>query len=328
MRAVVVREFGGPEVLRLGEIPLRSMSPTDVHIRIAYAGVNFLDLHHRSGVYARPLPFVPGREGAGTVIACGSEVAHLAPGDRVAFAMHDDGAYGEEAVVPSSKVARVPDDVHLSTAAAVMLQGLTALSLAVEEAAVGPGRTVLVHSAAGGTGSLLVQVARHAGARVLALASSTEKVAAALRVGAHAASTYPEGGFAPWVREQTGGHGVDVVFDAVGGPTFHDDLDSLATRGRLVVYGRSGGPFPPLDVARLADGCLTITYARLSYYTSHAAAFQAKAADLFALVSRGAVAPVDLRILPLAAAATAHSALAGRTSMGKHVLEMTGEADR
>lgn len=328
MRAVVVREFGGPEVLQLGEFPLRPMGPTDVHIRIAYAGVNFLDLHHRSGVYPRPLPFVPGREGAGVVIACGDAVTDLAPGDRVAFAMHDDGAYGEEAVVPASKVVRVPGDVELSTAAAVMLQGMTALSLAVDEAALRPGHVALVHSAAGGTGSLLVQLARHAGARVLALASSPEKVAVARRAGADAASTYPGGGFAAWVREQTGGRGADVVFDAVGGPTFHDDLDSLATRGRLIIYGRSGGPFPPLDVARLADGCLTITYARLSYYTSDATSFRATATRLFDLVSRGAVAPVDLRILPLAHAATAHAALAERTSVGKHVLEMTGETIR
>jgi NADPH2:quinone reductase len=223
-------------------------------------------------------------------------------------------------------VARVPDDVDLRTAAAVMLQGLTALSLVAVEARVSPGQTVLVHSAAGGTGSLIVQVARHAGARVLGLASTEEKVAAALRVGASAAGTYPEGGFADWVREQTDGRGVDVIFDAVGGPTFADDLDSLAVRGRLIVYGRSGGPFPPLDPARLSDGCLSLTYSRLSYYTGTFADFQERAAGLFDLVSKGAVAPLELTVLPLAEATVAHAALAARTSLGKHVLDLAEES--
>jgi NADPH2:quinone reductase len=326
MRAVLVKEFGGPEVLQVGTTDLRPMGEDDVHVRVAYAGVNFLDLHHRSGVYERPLPFVPGREGAGTVLACGPAVTHLSPGDRVAFAMHDDGTYGEEAVLPGRKVARVPDDVDLRTAAAVMLQGLTALSLVAVEARVSPGQTVLVHSAAGGTGSLIVQVARHAGARVLGLASTEEKVAAALRAGASVAGTYPEGGFADWVREQTDGRGVDVIFDAVGGPTFADDLDSLAVRGRLIVYGRSGGPIPPLDPARLADGCLSLTYSRLSYYTGTFADFQERAAGLFDLVSKGAVAPLELTVLPLAEAPVAHAALAARTSLGKHVLDLAEES--
>ncbi|RBY92978.1 quinone oxidoreductase [Blastococcus sp. TF02A-30] len=322
MRAVLVNEFGGPEVLRIGSAELRPMAPGDVHVRVAYAGVNFLDLHHRSGVYQRPLPFVPGREGAGTVLACGDAVTHLSPGDRVAFAMHEDGTYAEEAVIPAWKVARIPDDVELRTAAAVMLQGLTALSLVSVEARVRAGQTVLVHSAAGGTGSLVVQVARNAGARVLALASTEEKVAAALRAGASDASTYPEGGFAAWVRERTGGRGVDAVFDAVGGPTFDDDLDSLAVRGRLIVYGRSGGPFPRLDPARLANGCLSLTYSRLSYYTGTFEDFQERAAGLFDLVSRGAVAPLQLTAVPLDQAPAAHAALAARTSLGKHVLDL------
>jgi NADPH2:quinone reductase len=185
---------------------------------------------------------------------------------------------------------------------------------------------VLVHSAAGGTGSLIVQVARHAGARVLGLASTAEKVTAALRAGASAAGTYPDGGFGGWVREQTDGRGVDVIFDAVGGPTFDDDLDSLAERGRLIVYGRSGGPFPPLDPARLANGCLSLTYSRLSYYTGTFADFQERAAGLFDLVSRGVVAPLELTVLPLAEASVAHAALAARTSLGKHVLDLAEES--
>lgn len=325
MRAIQVTEFGGPEVLRLGEVELRPMGPRDVHVRVAYAGVNFLDIHHRSGAYARSLPFVPGREGSGTVLACGDDVTHLKPGDQVAFAMHDDGTYAQEAVIPAWKVAPLPEGVDLRTAAAVTLQGLAALSLVAEEARVTAGQDVLVHSAAGGTGSLLVQIARHAGARVLGLASTDEKVEEALRVGASVASTYPAGGFAPWVKGQTDGRGVDVVFGAVGGPTFQDDLSSLAVRGRLVIYGRTGGPFPPLDPARLAVGCLSITYSRLSYYVSDFTSLQARAASLFDLVSRGAVAPLKVTVLPLADAPAAHAALSARTSIGKHVLDMTDE---
>ena len=325
MRAIQVTEFGGPEVLRLNEVELRPMGPSDVHVRVAYAGVNFLDLHHRAGTYARQLPFVPGREGAGTVLAHGDEVTHLGVGDRVAFAMHDDGAYAYEPSIPGWKVAPVPDDVELRTAAAIMLQGLTALSLVVDEARVVKGQEVLVHSAAGGTGSLVAQLARYAGAQVIALVSTPEKVEEAYRVGASVASTYPDVGFAPWVKDQTAGRGVDVIFDAVGGPTFEDNLSSLAPRGRLVIYGRSGGPFPAVDPGRLADACLSITYARLRFYVRDMAAFQRKSSTLFELVSLGAVTPLKVISLPAGDAASAHIAIASRASVGKHVLDMTDE---
>ena len=325
VRAVQVTEFGGPEVLRLSDVALRSMGPSDVHVRVAYAGVNFLDLHHRAGTYVRQLPFVPGREGAGTVLAHGDEVTHLGVGDRVAFAMHDDGAYAYEAVIPAWKVAPVPDDVELRTAAAMLLQGLTALSLVADEARVAKGQEILVHSAAGGTGSLVAQLATHAGARVLALVSTQEKAEEAHRAGVSVASTYPDAGFVSWVKDQTGGRGVDVIFDAVGGPTFEDDLSSLAHRGRLVIYGRSGGPFPALDLGRLADACLSITYARLRFYVGDMGAFQRQSSALFDLISLGVVAPLKVTSLPAGDAASAHIAIASRTSVGKHVLDMTDE---
>lgn len=322
MKAIMVAEFGGPEVLMTGELALGSLAADEVRVRIEIAGVNFLDLHHRSGTYARPLPFVPGREGAGIVLECGDQVEHLQVGDRVAFAMHEGGTYAEEALIPAWKVAPVPDSVDLSTAAAVMLQGLTALSLVVDEAGVKDGQDVLVHSAAGGTGSLIVQIARHRGARVIALASTAEKAEASRRAGASVAGTYPDQGFAAWVRSQTGGRGVDVVFGAVGGPTFVDDIDCLAVRGRLVIYGRSGGEFPPLDPARLANGCLSVTYSRLGYYVGDFASFQAQATALFELVTRGVVMPGSVSVVPPAAIAAAHTALESRTSIGKYVIDM------
>lgn len=322
MRAILVSEFGGPEVMVPAEIDLAPPEADEVRLRVAYAGVNFLDLHHRSGLYPRHLPFVPGREGSGTVVEVGSAVEHLQVGDRVAFAMHDGGTYAEEAVIPAWKVAPVPYGVGLETAAAVMLQGLTALSLVVDEAAVHAGQNVLVHSAASGTGSLVLQVARSRGARVIALVSTPAKAESALLAGASVAGTYPESGFAGWVREQTDNRGVDVIIDAVGGPTFLDDLDSLAIRGRLIAYGRSGGPFPTFNPARLANGCLSITYSRLGYYVADFAAYQAQAGRLFALVESGAVVPRSLSVLPAASAGEAHTALASRTSVGKHVLDL------
>lgn len=320
MRAIVVTEPGGPDVLQLGTFDLEPLGPDDVHVRIAYAGVNFLDTHHRSGTYARPTPFVPGREGSGVVTAVGDAVEHVGVGDRVAFAMHSGGAYAEEAVVPSWKVARVPDEVDLQQAAALMLQGLTALSLVETEAQVGPQHTVLVHSAAGGTGSLVAQVAKQAGARVLGFASTPTKVEAAQSVGIDEASVYPDSGFATWVRERTSGHGVDVIFDAVGGPTFEQDLDSLAERGRLIIYGRTGGAFPDVNPARLADGCLSMTYSRLSYYIQGRDAYQGTATRLMDLAARGAIRPLDIHEYDLGDAARAHEAITSRSTVGKLVL--------
>jgi len=323
MKAIVVTEVGGPDVLQAGETELEPPAADQVRVRVAYAGVNFLDLHHRSGTYRRELPFVPGREGSGTVTECGSDVTSLRVGDRVAFAMHEGGTYAEEAVLPAWLAAPVPDSVELSTAAAVMLQGLTAISLVDDEAAVHQGQNVLVHSAAGGTGSLVVQLARHCGARVLALTSTLAKAEAALLAGASVAGVYPEEGFSQWVRDHTDGRGVDVVFGAVGGPTFVDDLNSLAVRGRLILYGRSGGQFPTFDPSRLADGCLSITYSRLSYYVGDHSAYLSHAAKLFDLVSRGVVAPLSVAVLPALSAGAAHAALEARTSIGKHLLDMS-----
>lgn len=322
MKAIVVRETGEPSVMQVDEHPLGPVGPTDAHVQLAYAGVNFLDTHHRSGIYQRPLPFVPGREGSGVVIATGAEVSHVEPGDRVAFAMHNHGTYAEEAVIPAWKVAPVPDGVELRDAASIMLQGLTALSLVEEEAGIQPGQTVLVHSIAGGTGSLIAQVAVHDGARVLGFASTPEKVEAARATGAHELATYPSPTFDGWVRDHTDGRGADVIFDAVGGPTFAQDLDSLAVRGRLIVYGRTGGAFEAFDPARLADGCLSLTYSRLSFYVSDFETYQARAARLMSLADQGAMRPLKIHEWPLKQAPQAHEALGNRSTIGKHVISV------
>lgn len=326
--AINVQSFGGVDVLRVADITSRRAGPGDVRIRIAYAGVNFVDVHERAGRYRRQLPFVPGREGSGTVLAVGSDVAHVRSGDRVAFVMQEDGSYAEEAVVAADRVVRVPAAVSLRDAAALILQGVTAVTLVEYVARLSPGATALVHSAGSGTASVLVQTLKQAGIRVLGLTSTEEKAHLATRAGADSVTTYPDGGFAPWVIGQTGGRGADVVFDAVGGPTFQEDLDVLANQGHLVVYGRSGGPLPPLDPVRLAPRALSLTYARISAHIGSSAELHVRTNRLFELIAAGQVVARGVSVLPLADAALAHAALESRASKGKFVLEVAGDPGR
>jgi NADPH2:quinone reductase len=323
--AIIVPAFGDSDVMRVQEVALRPMGACDVHIRIAYAGVNFVDAHERAGRYPRDLPFVPGREGSGVVLAVGGEVTHVRPGDRVAVVMQDDGSYAAEAVVAADRVVEVPDAVSLRSAAALTLQGITAVTLVEHVTRISPGAVALVHSAGSGTASVLVQMLKHAGVQVLGLTSTEEKAHLARGAGADTVTTYPADGFARWVLDQTGGRGADVVFDAVGGPTFDEDLRALRSRGHLVVYGRSGGPLPALDPARLAPGALTLTYARISAHIASVGELRARAGRLFELAAAGHLVPRGISVLPLSGAPAAHAALESRVSKGKFVLELAGE---
>jgi NADPH2:quinone reductase len=322
-----VAEYGEAEVLRWGPIEVRAPAENEVVVDVAYAGVNFLDVHQRSGKYPRPLPFVPGNEGSGIVAAAGSRVDGLAPGDRVAFAMHGEGSYAERVVVNAERVARVPDAVALDEAAGVLLQGVTALCLVDEEARVAPGQTVLVHSASGGAGAAITQIARHAGATVLGLVSTEGKRELALAAGAHDAALYTDHGgrYSEWVAERTGGHGVAAVFDAVGGDLIAEDLASLGRRGHLVLYGQTSGPFSPISPDTLAARSLTVTYSRVSAYIIEPGAFRALAERLLAMVAAGGFAAANLTELDAEQAADAHRALVERTSRGKIVLRVCGE---
>lgn len=321
IRGFTVAEFGGPEVMQWGTVSLPELGDNDVLIDVAYAGVNFLDIHQRSGRYPRPLPFIPGNEGSGRAVAVGSAVWGIARGDRVAFAMHARGSYAEQVVVDAERVAPVPDSVALRDAAGLILQGITALSL-VDEARVTAGDTVLVHSASGGAGSAVTQIARHAGARVLGLVSTPEKRHLALEAGVDSVACYDDhdGRFSTWVAAQTHGQGADAVFDAVGGATVIEDLACLTRRGRVVLYGQTAGPFSPVEPSLLAERSLSVSYLRISAYIVAAGAFRDLAARLFTLVGERAITPTNLVELPAEKASDAHRALADRVSRGKVVL--------
>lgn len=323
--AIYVRAFGEADVMRIDDVALRRVDSHDVHVRVAYAGVNFIDVHERAGRYPRKLPFVPGREGSGVVLTVGSAVTHLSRGDRVAFVMQDDGSYAEEAVVAADRVVRVPDTVSLRDAAALMLQGITAVTLVEYVARAAAGTVALVHSAGSGTASVLVQALKHAGVRVLGLASTEEKARLASDAGSDTVTTYPANGFARWALDETDGRGADFVFDAVGGPTFEEDLSALANRGHLIVYGRSGGALPPLDPARLAPKALTLTYARITAHIGSRIELNIRAHRLFELVAAGHIAAREVSVLSLSDVVAAHTALENRASKGKFLLELAGE---
>jgi NADPH2:quinone reductase len=305
---------------------LPDLGENDVLIDVAYAGVNFLDIHQRVGRYPRPLPFIPGNEGSGRALAVGRAVRGIAPGDRVAFAMHAQGSYAERVVVNAERVAPVPGTVTLRDAAGLVLQGITALCL-VDEARVRSGDTVLVHSASGGAGAAIVQIARRVGARVLGLVSTPEKGQLALAAGAHAVACYDEhdGRYSTWVDTQTRGIGADAAFDAVGGAAVVEDLASLARRGRLVLYGQTAGPFAHIEPSALANRSLSVSYLRVSAFLTSPEDFRGLAARLFELATEYAIAPASLNELPAEQADDAHRALTDRTSTGKTVLRFRGE---
>ncbi len=320
--AVVVHETGGPEVLRLEEQEVGDPGPGAVRVRIAAAGVNFIDVYFRTGLYPRPLPFVEGLEGAGTVEAVGDGVADVAVGDRVAWA-GVPGSYADAVIAPAERVVPVPDAVDDATAAAAMLQGMTAHYLVHGVRTPREGDVALVHAAAGGTGLLLVQLLKRAGVRVCGTCSTAETETLARKAGADHVVRYTEEDPAEAARELTGGRGVDVVYDGVGQSTFEGSLASLRPRGLLALFGQSSGPGPPFDLGRLnAMGSLFVTRPSLAHYTADRAELLMRAeAVLGAVADRS----LDVRIgaeYPLADAAEAHMALEGRATTGKILLSV------
>ncbi len=321
MRAIRLSEHGGPEVLRAEEVPAPEPGPGQARVRMAFAGVNFIDVYHRTGLYPVRLPFTPGMEGAGTVDAVGPEVEEIAPGARVAYAMQP-GAYAELAVVPAWKLVAVPEGIDLSTAAAVLLQGMTAHYLVESTYRLGQGEAALVHAAAGGVGLLLVQLAKRRGARVLATVSTDEKAELARDAGADEVVLYTREDFREAARRFTGGRGVQVVYDSVGKDTFDGSLDCLAPRGYLVLFGQSSGPVAPFDAGVLArKGSLFLTRPALADHARDPAELSWRAGDLFRWLSEGALRVRVDRVLPLERAADAHRLLEGRQTKGKVLLE-------
>ena len=321
MRAIRVKAHGGPEVLELKEIPPPTPGPGQVLVRIECAGVNFIDVYHRSGAYGGELPFTPGVEAAGVVAAIGAGVAAVQPEQRVAYCM-ERGSYAEYAVVPAAKLVPLPTDIDAATAATALLQGLTAHFLSHSTFPLGPEHTAVVHAAAGGVGSLLVQMAKRRGARVLGTVSNAGKAALAIAAGADRVVQYEHDDFVAAVREFTGGKGADVVYDAVGRATFERSLRCLRRRGMLVLYGQASGAVPPVDPQTLnALGSLFLTRPTLAHHMDEDER-RARVADLFGWIRSGALRlRLDTRFR-LEAAAEAHRRLESRASMGKILLEV------
>jgi NADPH:quinone reductase len=320
MKAIRIDAFGGPEVLRPADLPDPSPGPGQVAVRVEAAGVNFIDVYHRTGLYPNPLPLVPGMEGAGTVEAVGPGVTLFRAGDRVGWT-GVLGSYAEAAVLPADRAVALPDGVQTRTAAAVMLQGMTAHYLCTDTYRLEPGRTCLVHAAAGGVGLLLVQMARRRGARVIGTVGTEAKAALAREAGADDVVLYAQEDFHEAVRRLTGGRGVDVVYDSVGKATAERSLDCLVPRGMMVLYGNASGPVPPIDPLALARrGSLFLTRPNLVHYIADRASLEARAGEVLGEVAAGRLTVRVERTFPLAAAAEAHRALEGRQTSGKVLL--------
>lgn len=320
MQAVLVEQPGGPEVLRLVDVPVPTPGSGHVLIRVEAAGVNFIDVYHRKGLYKQPLPLILGREAGGTVEALGPDVTTFRPGDRVA-SESVLGAYAEYALVPAERLVPLPERVSTRLGAAVMLQGLTAHYLSHSTSRLRRNDVCLVHAAAGGVGLLLCQMASRRGARVIATVSTEEKAVLAREAGAGDVILYTREDFVEAVKRLTGGAGVQVVYDSVGRTTFLQGFDCLAPRGMMVLYGQSSGPVEPLDPQFLAQkGSLFLTRPTLAHYTARRDELLERAADL---LGWAADATLNVRIgeeFPLSEAATAHRELEGRGTTGKVLL--------
>ena len=318
MRAIVVSQLGGPEVMVKEEQPDPQPGPGQLLVRVAAAGVNFIDIYRRSGVYKTPVPHVPGGEGAGVVTAVGEGVNEFAPGDHVAWA-EGPGSYAEQVAVPAQAAVPVPAGIDLKVAAAAMLQGLTAHYLCHSTFPVTEGAVTVVHAAAGGVGLLLTQMIKHLGGTVIGTTSSAPKAILAQGAGADYVTTYEE--FPRVVREVTGGRGADVVFDGVGKATFDASLSVLRPRGMMVLFGGSSGQVPPFDLQRLnSGGSLYVTRPTLGHYIADRAELEWRARDLFGAIAMG---ELNVRVgaeYPLADAPLAHEDLASRRTTGKLLL--------
>jgi NADPH2:quinone reductase len=320
--AVRLHAPGGPDALRVESAPVPAPAAGEALVRVAYAGVNFIDVYKRTGLYPVPLPATLGEEGAGTVTAVGAGAAGVRAGDRVAWA-GALGAYAEYALVPAAKLVPLPAAVDDRRGAAVMLQGLTAHYLAASTYPLGAGDRCVVHAAAGGVGLLLVQIAKRRGAEVFATAGSDEKAALARAAGADHAIVYTRGDWAAEVRALTGGRGVQVVYDSVGAATFAAGLAVLAPRGLMALFGQSSGPVPPLDPQLLnRHGSLFLTRPTLAHHVATRDELLWRAGELFAWMAAGAL---DVRVgaeFALGDAAEAHRALEGRRTTGKVLLRV------
>lgn len=328
MKAALVLTHGGPEQIEVLEVAAPVAGPAQVLVRLAWAGLNFVDIYQREGRYpGLSLPWPLGLEGSGTVAALGPGVTDWAVGDRVAFTTGAQGSYAELIAVPEAHLVRVPAGTSLQTACAAIEQGLTAWMLAHEVARLGPGQSALVHAAAGGVGGLLVQLLRQRGLRVLGTVSSATKAEWLASIGVEPVR-YDEGRDWPAdVLASTQGRGVDLVFDSVGATTFDQSLKVLARRGHLVLFGAASGPVEPVSPLALMAKSATLTRPVLPHYLEGAQALRARSAALFESIAKGALQVRVHAVLPLAQAAQAQQLLASRSTQGKLLLQIADAAD-
>lgn len=321
MRAIQVTQTGGPDVLTPADLPTPSPGAGQALVRLTAIGVNYIDTYHRTGLYALPLPFVPGCEGAGVVEAVGEGVTGITPGQRVTYYVTTPGSYAEYALVAADRLVPIPDELSDEQAAAAMLQGMTAQYLAYTTYPIRPGDTVLIHAGAGGVGLLLTQIARRRGARVITTVSTQEKAELSRANGADEVILYTQTDFADDVRRLTGGQGVHAVYDSVGQSTFEGSLNSLRPLGTMVSFGNASGAVPPFAPALLsAKGSLMFTRPSLGHYVLTRSALLERAQAVLGWVASG---ELTLHIQPtyaLADAARAHRDLEGRGTTGKLLL--------
>ena len=322
MRAIQISSNGGPEVLAVSDIPEPAGSDSDLIVDVVAAGVNFIDIYQREGIYTLPLPYTPGLEGAGVVRSVGSAVTQFSPGDWVAWTGHL-GSYAEVVALPEDKAVMVPEGIELQTAAGIMLQGLTAHYLVTSVYPVSAGDTALVHAAAGGVGLLLCQMIRARGGTVIGTVSTEVKAEAARGAGAHHVIRYDREDIAPTVRAITSGKGVQVVYDGVGKTTFDASLDSLAPRGVLALFGQSSGPVGSFDPQILNQkGSLFLTRPSLTHYTQDSEELRWRASEVFQGLEDETLSFSLHGTYPLEQASQAHEDLAARLTSGKVVLTL------
>lgn len=320
MHAIQISEAGGPDVLSWTEVPSPLPDSDEVVVRLAAAGLNFIDTYHRKGLYPRDLPFVPGQEGSGTVELLGADVKGWKVGDRIAWA-DVASSYAERVAVPVSRAVRVPGAIDLETAAAMMLQGITAHYLATDTFALGPGHRCLIHAGAGGVGQLLIQIAKLLGAEIVATAGGDEKVGLAAGLGADHVIDYTKVDFVEAVEALVGPHSIDVVYDGVGAATFEGGLRVLRRRGLMVTFGNASGPVPPVAPLQLTQGgSLFLTRPSMKDYIATRVELDSRVSDLFEWIDEGRLRVSVGSRFALAEAAAAHRALESRETTGKVLL--------
>jgi len=320
MKIIQIAETGGPDVMKLVDAPIPEPGPGQALIRVAASGVNFIDVYFRIGLYKAPLPFTPGNEAAGTVEAVGEGVTVVQPGDRVAYAMHR-GSYAEYTVVPAAQLVKLPDAVDFKTAAAAMLQGMTAHYLTHSSFPLKKGDTCLIHAAAGGAGRLVVQMAKMLGATVYGTAGTDEKADIARSAGADEVIVYTRQDFVAEVKKLTGGKGVDVVYDSVGESTFLKGLDLIRPRGMMVLFGQSSGAVSPFDPALLNQkGSLFLQRPSLAHHCLTREELLWRSGDVLGWIAAGRLELRIDKVYGLADAPQAHKDLESRKTAGKLLL--------